>query len=163
MGDNGKENGNYRDYWGYIGVMEKKMETTIMGYIGYIILKRRALGLHRTSLRRLHDHLLPKVHSGLGLRRVQAEAQNCYIKRLARTPECLTKMHPPSTPRMTAIQKLAICSRHHILQCKLSNVAPQRDLTDAAASCMYKDLPKTCLQPLCTGSKVSAQVSKLSH
>ena len=38
MGDNGKENGNYRDYWGYIGVMEKKMETTIMGYIGYIIL-----------------------------------------------------------------------------------------------------------------------------
>ena len=37
MGDNGKENGNYRDYWGYIGVMEKKMETTIMGYIGYII------------------------------------------------------------------------------------------------------------------------------
>ena len=34
--DNGKENGNYRDYeclgfrglcWGYIGVMEKKMET----------------------------------------------------------------------------------------------------------------------------------------
>ena len=33
--DNGKENGNYRDYrglyWGYIGIMEKKMETTILG------------------------------------------------------------------------------------------------------------------------------------
>ena len=38
--DNGKEHGNYRDYrgyiginyglyWGYIGIMEKKMETTI--------------------------------------------------------------------------------------------------------------------------------------
>ena len=24
-------------YWGYIGIMEKKMETTIMGYIGYIL------------------------------------------------------------------------------------------------------------------------------
>ena len=24
-------------YWGYIGIMEKKMETTIMGYIGIII------------------------------------------------------------------------------------------------------------------------------
>ena len=23
-------------YWGYIGIMEKKMETTIMGYIGVI-------------------------------------------------------------------------------------------------------------------------------
>ena len=23
-------------YWGYIGIMEKKMETIIMGYIGYI-------------------------------------------------------------------------------------------------------------------------------
>ena len=41
MGNNGKENGNYyngllgfRDYWGYRvlwGIMEKKMETTIMG------------------------------------------------------------------------------------------------------------------------------------
>ena len=42
MGNNGKENGNYylkkieyilglyRGYWGYIGIMEKKMETTIM-------------------------------------------------------------------------------------------------------------------------------------
>ena len=40
--DNGKENGNYRDYrdyvgyilglyWGNIGIMEKKMETTIQG------------------------------------------------------------------------------------------------------------------------------------
>ena len=40
--DNGKENGNYRDYrdyvgyilglyWGNIGIMEKKMETTILG------------------------------------------------------------------------------------------------------------------------------------
>ena len=40
--DNGKENGNYRDYrgyirvilglyWGYIGIMENKMETTIKG------------------------------------------------------------------------------------------------------------------------------------
>ena len=39
--DNGKENGNYRDYrvnigvmlgiyWGYIGIMENKMETTIV-------------------------------------------------------------------------------------------------------------------------------------
>ena len=27
-------------YWGYIGIMEKKMETTIMGYIGF-----RAYGL----------------------------------------------------------------------------------------------------------------------
>ena len=43
--DNGKENGNYYNglyrgyiglYWGYIGIMEKKMETTIMGYIGVI-------------------------------------------------------------------------------------------------------------------------------
>ena len=24
-------------YWGYIGIMEKKMETRIMGYIGYIL------------------------------------------------------------------------------------------------------------------------------
>ena len=23
-------------YWGYIGIMENKMETTIMGYIGFI-------------------------------------------------------------------------------------------------------------------------------
>ena len=22
-------------YWGYIGIMEKQMETTIMGYIGF--------------------------------------------------------------------------------------------------------------------------------
>ena len=22
-------------YWGYIGIMEKKMETTILGYIGF--------------------------------------------------------------------------------------------------------------------------------
>ena len=39
-GDNGKENGNYRDYccyigviwgeyWDYIGIMEKKMEATL--------------------------------------------------------------------------------------------------------------------------------------
>ena len=40
--DNGKENGNYRDYgglyWGHIGIMEKKMETIgIIGdYIGDI-------------------------------------------------------------------------------------------------------------------------------
>ena len=39
--DNGQENGNYRDYtgyiglfWGYIRIMEKKMETT--GIIGVI-------------------------------------------------------------------------------------------------------------------------------
>ena len=35
MRDNGKQHGNYRDYkglvWGHIGIMEKKMETTIMG------------------------------------------------------------------------------------------------------------------------------------
>ena len=31
--DNGKENGNY--YNGLIGIMEKKMESTIMGYIGF--------------------------------------------------------------------------------------------------------------------------------
>ena len=24
-------------YWGYMGIMEKKMETTILGYIGYRI------------------------------------------------------------------------------------------------------------------------------
>ena len=30
MRDNGKENGNYRDDWGYIGIMEKKMETTMI-------------------------------------------------------------------------------------------------------------------------------------
>ena len=30
----GKENANYRDYWGYIGIMEKKMET--IGIIGVI-------------------------------------------------------------------------------------------------------------------------------
>ena len=34
--DEGQENGKYYnvvDYWGYIGKMEKKMETTIMWYI----------------------------------------------------------------------------------------------------------------------------------
>ena len=52
--DNGKENGNYRDYrvyigvilgiyWGNIGRMENKMETTIMGYIRVI------LGLYRDN------------------------------------------------------------------------------------------------------------------
>ena len=31
--DDGKANGNYYIiYWGYRGIMEKKMETTIMGY-----------------------------------------------------------------------------------------------------------------------------------
>ena len=41
--DNGKENRNYYNglyrvlYWGYIGILEKKIETTIMGYIGYIL------------------------------------------------------------------------------------------------------------------------------
>ena len=37
--DNGKENGNYYSglYWGYIGIMEKKMETAIVGYIGAIL------------------------------------------------------------------------------------------------------------------------------
>ena len=37
--DNGRENGNYYNglHWGYIGRMEKKMETTIMGYIGIIL------------------------------------------------------------------------------------------------------------------------------
>ena len=41
--DNGKENGNYCSwvyigiYWGYRGIMEKKMETTAIGYIlGYV-------------------------------------------------------------------------------------------------------------------------------
>ena len=38
--DNGKENGNYYNiggYRGYIGIMEKKMETTIiLGVIGVI-------------------------------------------------------------------------------------------------------------------------------
>ena len=42
MGDTGKENGNYRDYIGvilglyrgYIGIMEKKMET--IGIVGVI-------------------------------------------------------------------------------------------------------------------------------
>ena len=36
-GDSGKENGNYRDYrgyigfyWVYMGIMEKKMETTMV-------------------------------------------------------------------------------------------------------------------------------------
>ena len=41
-GDNGQENGNYYNglyrgivCWGYnMGIMDKKMETTIMGYIG---------------------------------------------------------------------------------------------------------------------------------
>ena len=37
--DDGKENGNYYNrvnigiHWGYIGMMERKMETTIIGYI----------------------------------------------------------------------------------------------------------------------------------
>ena len=36
--DNGKEHGNYymgvcRVRWGYIGIMEKKMETTILGLL----------------------------------------------------------------------------------------------------------------------------------
>ena len=33
--DNGKENGNYYNgiYRGHIGITEKKMETTLMGYI----------------------------------------------------------------------------------------------------------------------------------
>ena len=50
--DNGKENGNYYSilgiplkgfigvilglYWGYIGIMENEMETTIMGYMGVL-------------------------------------------------------------------------------------------------------------------------------
>ena len=30
-----KEHGNYYiTYWGYIGVIEKRMETTMMGYVG---------------------------------------------------------------------------------------------------------------------------------
>ena len=33
--DNGKENGNAIVYWGYIGMMVKKMEATIV-YCGYI-------------------------------------------------------------------------------------------------------------------------------
>ena len=44
--DDGKENGNYRHYRGYIGIiwglylgytriMEKKMETSAMGYVGF--------------------------------------------------------------------------------------------------------------------------------
>ena len=37
--DNGKENGNYYRgigvIWGYKGIMEKHMEATIMGYIGF--------------------------------------------------------------------------------------------------------------------------------
>ena len=34
--ENGKENGSYyRIYRGYLGIMEKKMETTI-GYVGFI-------------------------------------------------------------------------------------------------------------------------------
>ena len=53
VGDNGKENGNYYIiigyilglYWGYIGIMEKKMETT--GIIGII------LGLYRGYIRTL--------------------------------------------------------------------------------------------------------------
>ena len=31
-------------YWGNIGIMEKKMETTIMGFIGYIIPHFKAEG-----------------------------------------------------------------------------------------------------------------------
>ena len=37
-GNNGKENGNYHIllglYWRYIGIVKKKMETTIMGLYG---------------------------------------------------------------------------------------------------------------------------------
>ena len=33
-GDNGKENGNHRDYRVYLGIMDNKMETTIMGLYG---------------------------------------------------------------------------------------------------------------------------------
>ena len=33
-GDNGKENGNcYIVYWGYIGIMEKNMETESSGWV----------------------------------------------------------------------------------------------------------------------------------
>ena len=32
-------------YWGYMGIMEKKMETTIMDYIGFRGLGFRGLGL----------------------------------------------------------------------------------------------------------------------
>ena len=35
--DNGKENGNYyMEYWDFVGIMEKKMETTI-GNIGIML------------------------------------------------------------------------------------------------------------------------------
>ena len=35
--DNGKENGNYCSILSYIGIMEKKMETTVVywGYLSY--------------------------------------------------------------------------------------------------------------------------------
>ena len=52
--DNGKENGNYRDYRGYIGIirvyvgdiigiMEKKMETTIIPLWGVSIIRNIVL------------------------------------------------------------------------------------------------------------------------
>ena len=45
IGTNGKESGNYYiiiglrwgELGGYIGIMEKNLETTIMGYTGYIL------------------------------------------------------------------------------------------------------------------------------
>ena len=44
-GDNGKDNGKYYLIWGYfwvIKIMEKKMETTVMAYIGCKVLKESA-------------------------------------------------------------------------------------------------------------------------
>ena len=59
-GDNGKENGNYRDYriylfidGYYIGIMKKKMETTMVQGQGYILgimengMETSIIGLYR--------------------------------------------------------------------------------------------------------------------
>ena len=57
--DNGKENGNYKDYrdcnrvyWGYIGIMEKKIET--IRIIGIMI--RCILGLYRDNGKENGNH-----------------------------------------------------------------------------------------------------------
>ena len=35
LGDIGTHWGDIRSYWGHMGIMEKKMEATIMGSIGF--------------------------------------------------------------------------------------------------------------------------------
>ena len=52
---NSLKGGYIGDLWGYIGIMEKKMETTIMGYLGFRGLGSKLLkgGIYRGLYRGL--------------------------------------------------------------------------------------------------------------